>query len=253
MIKRSFIIPVLDFSPHSPFNIRTLLKDLEDIPGEVICIFNSQEVYDKIYNHPRIDKFCLNSQNAGVSRSWNIGANLSEGKVAFFLNADLHVKAKAIDSLEAYLFALEDALIVSPEGKIVDYERFKRQLNTNFDFPDDLIIKQYSIRNIQKPVKTHDFMGAFFAVNMDQFFFNRLYFDVRFSPCFLEEWNMGLQALKKGLFCYTVPVDGYSHQMGISLADGKKELNYFGKKMTRDDILLKNAQEFAKKWLVTSI
>ncbi|KPA15715.1 family 2 glycosyl transferase [Candidatus Magnetomorum sp. HK-1] len=249
MVQRSFIIPVLDFSPHSPFSIQTLLKDLEKIPGEVICVFNNQEVFNKIHNHPRIDKFCLNSQNAGVSRSWNIGANLSEGKAGFFLNADLHITAKAIDSLEAYLFALEDALIVSPEGKRIDYERFKRQLDTEFDFPDDLILEQYSAKNIQKPVKTHDFMGAFFAVHMERFFFHRLFFDVRFSPCFMEEWNMGLQALKKGLFCYTVPIDGYAHQMGISLADGKKEVNYFGKIMSRDDILLKNARAFAQKWL----
>ena len=34
-IQRSMIIPVLDLSPHSPFNIHTLLADLHDISGEV--------------------------------------------------------------------------------------------------------------------------------------------------------------------------------------------------------------------------
>ena len=43
-ITRSFIIPVLDYSPHSPYNVTTLLDDLESIHGEVICIFNSHEV-----------------------------------------------------------------------------------------------------------------------------------------------------------------------------------------------------------------
>ncbi|MBF0452308.1 MAG: hypothetical protein HQK75_16520 [Candidatus Magnetomorum sp.] len=249
MPTRSFIIPVLDFSPHSPFNIQTLLEDLGNIPGEVICVFNSIEVFDKIHHHPRIDKYCLNSHNAGVSRSWNIGVNLAEGRSAFFLNADLHVTAKAVDTLEAYLFALDKTLIVSPEGKRIDYERFKRQLNTEFDFPNELILEQFNASNIQTPVKVHDFMGAFFAVHMERFLYHQMSFDVQFSPCFLEEWNMGLQALEKGLYCYTVPTEGYAHQMGISLADGSKTVNYFGTIMRRDDILLNNARAFAKKWL----
>ena len=34
-------------------NITTLLNDLEEIHGEVICIFNSHEVFDKLRDHPR--------------------------------------------------------------------------------------------------------------------------------------------------------------------------------------------------------
>ncbi len=68
-ILRSFIIPVLDYSPHSNYNIETLLNDLENVSGEVICIFNSQEVNDKLREHSRIDKYCFNNLNAGVSRS----------------------------------------------------------------------------------------------------------------------------------------------------------------------------------------
>jgi hypothetical protein len=64
-ITRSFIVPALDYSPHSPNNITTLLNDLEEIHGEVICIFNSHEVFDKFHGHPRIDKYCFNSLNAG--------------------------------------------------------------------------------------------------------------------------------------------------------------------------------------------
>ena len=43
---RSFVIPVLDFSPHSSYNIKTLLDDLQQVSGEVICIFNSAEVFE---------------------------------------------------------------------------------------------------------------------------------------------------------------------------------------------------------------
>ena len=106
-IQRSFVIPVLDFSPHGPFNIRTLLDDLSSITGEVVCIFNSREVYDELKDHPRIDKYCFNSMNAGVSRSWNIGINMSEGKTVHIMNADLHIGDSIADELDSYLFSLE--------------------------------------------------------------------------------------------------------------------------------------------------
>ena len=80
---RSFIIPVLDMSPHSRYNIYSLLDDLEKIEGEVICIFNSPEVFQLLHNHPRIDKYCYNKQNAGVSRSWNLGINSAESTTVF--------------------------------------------------------------------------------------------------------------------------------------------------------------------------
>ena len=94
---RSFVIPVLDFSPHSDYNIKTLLDDLFGIPGEVICIFNSRMVYEELRHHSRIDKFCYNNLNAGVSRSWNIGINMAEGRAVFIMNADLHIMPAAID------------------------------------------------------------------------------------------------------------------------------------------------------------
>ena len=94
------VIPVLDFSPHGAYNILTLLDDLAPVAGEVICIFNSPEVYDRLRDHPRIDKFCFNKLNAGVSRSWNMGINLAEGRAIVIMNADLHVSAAAIEQLE---------------------------------------------------------------------------------------------------------------------------------------------------------
>ena len=43
-LSRGIIIPVLDDSPHSKFNIKTLLDELEDISGEVICVFNGENI-----------------------------------------------------------------------------------------------------------------------------------------------------------------------------------------------------------------
>jgi hypothetical protein len=124
-IARSFVIPVLDFSPHSPYSIKTLLYDTESLSGEVICIFNSHEVYSELSSHARIDKFCFNNLNAGVSRSWNLGINLAEGRAVFIMNADLHVLPTAIAKLEYYLFKLDNAVMVGPQGSHLDYRNLK--------------------------------------------------------------------------------------------------------------------------------
>jgi hypothetical protein len=120
-LTRSFVIPVLDFSPHSPYNIRTLLDDLKEIPGEVICIFNSREVFEALSNHPRINKYSFNNLNAGVSRSWNLGLNLAEGRTVFIVNADMRIGRLAVEQMEYYLMTLDQAAMVGPQGGVVDY------------------------------------------------------------------------------------------------------------------------------------
>jgi len=234
-VLRSIVIPILDFSPHSPHNIRTLLEDLESIPGEVICIFNSREVYEELRNHKRIDKYCYNKSNAGVSRSWNIGINLAEGKAVFIMNADLHVRPAAIERLEHYLFNLDQAVIVGPQGTHINYQKLE-------------IIRYFGAGLFHEPVRTHDVSGFLFAIHHERFRKHRLSFDVQFSPCFFEEWDMGLQVMQAGLACYAVPVTEFAHVWGVSKAGDETTINYFGREMRRPDIYLGNFKRFAAKW-----
>ena len=233
-IKRSIIIPVLDFSPHSPYNINTLLDDLKDIHGEVICVFNSHEVYDKLCDHPRIDKFCFNNLNAGVSRSWNIGINMAEGRTVFILNADIHLKSIAISQLESYLLRLDNAVIVGPQG-------------SHLDFNDVKVSKYFRRGSFKEPEQVHDVSGFLFAIHLERFLKHNLMFDVQFSPCFYEEWDMGLQIMKAGLACYVVPVKDFEHHWGAS-HDNDLSVNYFGREVTRQEILTKNRERFLAKW-----
>ncbi|MHC4269730.1 MAG: methyltransferase domain-containing protein [Planctomycetota bacterium] len=233
-IPRSFIIPVLDFSPHSPYSIKTLLSDLEGIPGEVICVFNSREVYDKLQRHPRIDKYCFNSLNAGVSRSWNIGIDLAEGRTVFILNADIHVRPLAIEQLESYLYSLDKAVIVGPQG-------------ANIDFQNHRDIRHFAKETFSAPEQVHAVSGFFFAIHLERYHKHHLNFDVQFSPCFYEEWDIGLQVMQAGLACYVVPVKDFEHHWGVS-QDKNLSVNYFGRKMAREDIFPKNREYFTNKW-----
>lgn len=234
-IARSFVIPVLDYSPHSKYNIRTLLDDLASIPGEVICVFNSREVYDGLNAHPRIDKFCHNNLNAGVSRSWNIGINMAEGRAVFVMNSDLHVEPAAVDQMEAYLFTLPNAVIVGPQG-------------THLDFRNLRILRYFEKGSFGRPVQTHDVSGFFFCLDREKFLQHGLMFDVRYSPCFMEEWDMGMQAMRAQLTLYAVPVTDFEHHWGVSQSAGNTRISYFGRDVYRNDILLENRKKFLDKW-----
>ncbi len=234
IVARSFIIPVLDYSPHSPYNIETLLKDLENIPGEVICIFNSIEVFDKLHNHPRIDKYCFNNLNAGVSRSWNIGINMAEGRTVFILNADVHIRSLAVSQLESYILRLDKAVIVGPQGAIVDYQNHRD-------------LRYYEKGTFNEPVQVNAVSGFFFAIHLERYHKHHLSFDVQFSPCFYEEWDIGLQVMQAGLVCYVVPVKDFEHHWGAS-QDKDLSVNYFGRKMSRGDIFPRNKKYFTTKW-----
>lgn len=234
-INRSFVIPVLDFSSHSSHNILTLLDDLKAVDGEVICIFNSDEVFEKLRFHERIDKFCYNKLNAGVSRSWNIGIHLAEGRAVFILNSDLHVLPAAIEKLESYLFTLDRAVIVGPQGSFVDFKNLR-------------ILRYFQNGNFDQPVRTHDVSGFFFGIHRERFLQHRLMFDVQYSPCFMEEWDMGMQVLAAELACYAVPITEFEHDWGISQSTENDKIMYFGREVYRNDVIAENRKKFLSKW-----
>ncbi|MFZ1987125.1 MAG: glycosyltransferase family A protein [Desulfatitalea sp.] len=234
-IARSFVIPVLDMSPHSQFNIKTLLNDLSAVEGEVICIFNSPDVFAAMHNHPRIDKYCFNKLNAGVSRSWNLGINLAEGRTVFIMNADLHVLPNAIMVLEQYLYQLPDAVLVGPQGSYLDLENLR-------------VIQYFQKGTFDQAIRTHDVSGFFFAIHLERFLGHKLSFDVRYSPCFMEEWDMAVQVMKAGLCSYTVPVVEWEHEWGISGQRDNTPIHYFGRMVMRNDVLATNRQKFLAKW-----
>ncbi|MGD9950497.1 MAG: glycosyltransferase [Desulfobulbus sp.] len=238
-ISRSFVIPILHLDKEKKYNIFTLLEDLQDIPGEVICIFNSDESYQALSSHKRIDKFIHNSVNIGVSRSWNAGINMSESDVVFVLNADLHVEQSAVNQLEHHLLHLPNAVLVGPEGTINDYANLE-------------ILQYFKKGNFEQPFRTHDISGFFFALYKPRFFEHKLQFDVRYSPCFMEEWDMGMQVLTAGMACYVVPVQGYDHEWGISGTTENVPINYMGRVVHRHQILQDNQQKFLQKWFNTS-
>ncbi len=160
---------------------------------------------------------------------------MAESKTAFIMNADLSVGPSAIREIENYLFSLDKAVIAGPQGSYIDWRSLRAS-------------KYFEKGAFDRPVRTHDVSGFLFAIHLERFFEHRLLFDVRFSPCFFEEWDMGLQVIQAGLASYAVPVTDFEHCWGVSRASGDARIKYFGKDLRRDDILVENRRKFVEKW-----
>jgi GT2 family glycosyltransferase len=231
---RSFVIPVLDMSPASPYNIVTLLNDLTNVQGDVIVVFNSTAMAEQLKNHPRINFSAVMSHNVGVARAWNIGIDMAQTETTFILNADLHVYPDTFDKLEKALNELPSAAIVGPQGSFFSVEHAA-----------DFIY--FDRGSFNEPFVVDAVSGFFFAAKTRYFHDGTLYFEPRYTPCYFEEWDTSLQCKLAGLKCYAVPVIGYDHEWSGSIR-ALRTIRYYDREETSYEILERNRRIFWNKW-----
>lgn len=234
-LKRSFVIPVIDYSPASKYNISTLLKDLEVIEGNVIIIFNSEKVADEIKNHPRIDYYAIMKKNVGVSRAWNIGLDMSFTPITFILNSDLHIKLEAVEKLESAIITLENAAMVGPQGN-----------DNHFYTIEDF--QYYDKGTFNNITEVDSVSGFFFAVKTKYFHQSILKFENLYTPCYFEEWDIGLQIKNAGLKSYVIPTTEYSHKWSGSIKS-MNTIKYFDKEFSVEEIRKRNLLLYLEKWI----
>ncbi len=232
--KASFVVPVLDYSPASEFNIKTLLEDLKDIEGEVIIIFNNEVVANEIKNHPRIDHYAIMKSNIGVARAWNVGLNISRTEYTFILNSDLKIGKNTVLSLIDALNKFKDAAVVGPQGSFF-----------SFDLLKDYIY--FDKGTFQKPIVVDAVSGFLFAVRTSLFNNFLLKFENDFTPCYFEEWDLGLQVKELGLKSYVIPSTDYIHHWSGSIKAYRK-IKFYDQELTAKEIYDKNKEIFKRKW-----
>ena len=232
--KRSFVIPVLDMSPASEYNVGTLLHDLEGVDGDVIVIFNGQEVAEQLKGHPRITRYAIMKQNIGVARAWNLGLEIAATPTVFIMNADLHVERAAIESLEQALHSLPGAACVGPQGSFF-----------NFTLTKDHIY--FDKGSFMQPLAVDAVSGFFFAVKLEHFNAKLIRFENGFTPCYFEEWDLGLQIKQAGLRSYIVPTTAYGHHWSGTIR-ALREISFYDQAETAGEILQRNRVLFLNKW-----
>ncbi len=233
--KRSIIIPVIDMSPSSNYNIQTLLADLENVEGEVIVVFNSIEMYEKFKDHKRIDEYAVMKHNVGVARAWNVGLDIARAKVSFILNSDLKVKPGLFDKLQTFLENNADVAFVGVQGSYLNFEKLR-------------IIHYFEKGQFAEPKEVDDVSGFLFATKTELFNSNVLHFDNQYTPCYNEEWDIALQAKAAGFKCFILPLTDFDHTWGGSIGSLQREIEYYDKKEIAKDILVRNRKLFLNKW-----
>ena len=231
---RSFVIPVLDYSPASEYNILTLLNDFEQIEGEIIVVFNGAQVGEELKNHPRITRHAIMKQNVGVARGWNIGIEMSESDSVFVVNADAHIGCGAVNAVERALKELPEAACAGPQGSFVNFA-----LCRDYCYFDK--------GSFSEPVEVDAVSGFFFAINRRMFAEHGIRFEDDFTPCYFEEWDIGLQIRRAGLKCYIVPTEEYDHHWSGTIR-ALRSIPYLGHDETAGEILLRNRELFLAKW-----
>lgn len=231
---RSFVIPVLDMSPASDYNIVTLLDDLKDVSGDVIVIFNGPEVAEQLKEHPRITRHAVMKQNIGVARAWNLGLEIATTPTVFILNADLHVTSVAVETLEKGLWELPRAACVGPQGSFFDFSLARDHV-------------YFDKGTLAAPLAVDAVSGFFFALKLEHFNDKLIRFENGFTPCYFEEWDLGLQIRQAGLASYVVPTTAYDHHWSGSIR-ALKEIRFFEEVEAPGDIMLRNRRMFLNKW-----
>ena len=231
---RSFVIPVLDYSLNSEFNILSLLLDLKDIPGHVIVIFNDPKIAEELRNHSRIDHYVIMKRNVGVSRAWNVGIDVAESPTVFFLNADLHVEIETIELLERALWKLDRAACAGPQGGFVDF----RLAADHFYFEKG---------SFRQPIEVDVVSGFLFCVKRELFDDAILRFETALTPCYFEELDLGLQIRRAGRKSYIVPATGYDHRWGGTIG-ALETIPFLGREEAAASIEARNRELFYRKW-----
>ncbi len=232
--KRSFIIPVIDYAPASKFNIKTLLDDLEQIGGEIIVVFNSEQVASELKNDKRIDQYAIMKNNVGVSRAWNIGLDISRTPISFIINSDVHVEKQTILDLENALITFPDVAVVGPQGSFFHYEKLQD-------------LQYFDKGTFQNPMEVDAVSGFLFGVLTKHFHNGTLIFENNYTPCYFEEWDLGLQIKKNELHSYIVPTIFYEHEWSGSIRS-MRTIKYYDEEQTAQQILENNRLKFIRKW-----
>ncbi|WP_374166354.1 glycosyltransferase family 2 protein [Arcticibacter sp. MXS-1] len=241
--KLSIIIPVLHFS--RPLNKKrffmpkqTITETLRDIKKNVVadyevivvCNGTDSKLHEYIINNPDIDRYCINSVNVGVARSWNIGAQLAEGEVLCYLNDDVSVGAGSLEGLTAQLLASDQIGEIGPAGS---YWRN---------------CQHYSFVEESNDLVEADVVSGFCFLLRASTFHAVGGFDIAYTPAGFEEIDLSYKIRQKGLKCVVNQAVNIRHYHHHGVSAQKVDIHYLGSVISTDELHERNKAYFRQKW-----
>lgn len=165
------------------------IRDNVKLPHELIVVVNDEgdrKLIDYVTKSPDIDKYCLNSCNAGVSRAWNQGRMLAEAESLLYVNDDAVLGPESVERLREALWSAPDVGEVGPKGG-----RWHRD--------------QSGERTGLERVEEADEISGFCFMLRAEAFDQVGGFDIRYTPAGCEEIDMSFAIRNKGWRCLVVP------------------------------------------------
>jgi len=240
--KISFIIPVLFlqrplnrkrfFMPRS--TIEDVLADIDKNVSssyEIIVICNSTEekLVDFIKKNKSITKYVINSTNPGVARSWNIGAELSQGEYLCYVSDDVRIGKNSIEQLELALDNNPEVHEVGPRGDLYENGYHKEFVGTD------------------KP-EYADVVSGFLFMVRSSVYWTVGGFDVFYTPAGCEEIDFSFSIRKNGGKCLILPNLDITHNEYHGVSAHRTKIKFFNETVDTLDLHEKNTSYFRKKW-----
>ena len=221
------------------YTIREVLRDLQanvKMPFEVVVICNGDdpELIELVRTHDGIDKYSINSVNAGVARSWNMGAQMAEGRALCFLNDDVAVEAGALEGLYEMLFSSPGIGQVGPTGarwKGAEHDRFVGE----------------------EQVEDADAIAGYCFMLRDDLFRTLGGFDVAYSPAGFEEIDLSFAVRKAGFRCVVVPKLPIHHYHHHGVSAYRSEIRYLAHTIDTVTLHERNKAYFKAKWGIVDV
>jgi GT2 family glycosyltransferase len=238
----SLIIPTLSRSKLTSLKTlvrnRFLLKDtIAAIKRNVHCRYEIIVVCNEVEHHGfiqsitgnrDIDKFCLNSVNIGVPRSWNMGAQLAEGEFLCYVNDDVEIGIGDIERM-VDVISQPDVGEVGPRGT----KWFRQEPGPYVGERE--ITEADAISGWLFMIKR----SAFDAVGG---------FDIAYTPAFCEEIDISFAIRAAGYRCLVIPGLKAVHHHISGASSTNRPLKAFGMEIGREELTARNRAYFEKKW-----
>ena len=243
----SIIIPILNLNRKKnlkkfykkKFNIVNVLETLKEnkshLNYEIICVCNNNSdirLVEFIQNNNNINKYCINSTNPGVARSWNIGANLSEGDALYFLNDDCSTNYLDLNLLYKTLYSSNEIAIVGPEG-----------IEWGIDAPLKRIKEFENIKEV-------DCINGYSFMIKKNIYHEAGGFDNNYTPAFYEETDMCFRVRNLGYKIMAVPGTNIKHYEEHGVSSRNMFIKYFHKQIHTKVLTKRNRDYFIKKWSI---
>ena len=240
--KISFIIPVLHlkrpknvarfFMPR--YTLREVVNDLANnvsVSKEIIVVCNGPdpELREFVETDGRIDKFCINKVNVGVSRGWNMGAALAEGDALCFVNDDVQVGKGSMEALYSALMDSPEVGEVGPRGA-----RWKNA--------------QHVAIVGEERIEEADAISGFLFMIKESVYRQVGGFDVRYTPAGFEEVDMSYEIRRRGYKCLVVPKLDVHHHHHHGVSAYRSTVDYLGKSIDTETLHQRNREYFLSKW-----